>query len=116
MGRFIQIYEQAVKSIFCRETYETCRRCQNLDEARRPVRFCFEVVSLSDMHILAITRGHTRSIMLSAKFCSLAGSGKRVLLLKQELDNMALRRPLSAHVLVWNALSTWVQRTCADRH
>src|SRR6266478_7877395 len=38
MGRSIQIYEQAVESLFRRETHRTCRRCQDLDEARGPVR------------------------------------------------------------------------------
>ena len=78
--------------------------------------FRFKGVLLSDMRLSGITRGHTRSIMLSGKSCSLGGSEKRVLLPRREPDNMALRQPLSAHVLVWNVLSTWVQKTFVARH
>jgi hypothetical protein len=77
--------------------------------------FVFEEVASSDMP-LAITRDHTRSIMPLAKSYSLAGSERSALLPKREPDNMELRQPLSAHVLVWNVLSTWVRKTFAARH
>lgn len=79
--------------------------------------FCFQgsIVAHSDVPI-AITRDHTRLIMLLAKSCSLAGSEKSALLPRRELDNMALRQPLSAHVLVWNVLFTWAQKMFAARH